>query len=103
MRGDHQSEMNTLEFIVSGATGRERSEELKKLYLKWLETGSSLLESPEKGGISLRVIITGPVRSTSVDHSVGYACGELKDGIIGAGGTIWDGTHVLITSEQKKD
>lgn len=99
MRRDHNRILTTIEFVVSGDTGPERSEELKKLYLTWLETGGSQLGSPEKGRMRVRVIITGPTRPTSVDHSVRYACGELKDGIIGAGGTIWDGTHVQITAE----
>lgn len=99
MRRNHDGYTTTVEFIVSGATGPERSAELKKLYQVWLETGGSRLESHDKGRMRVRVIITGPSRPTSVDHSVRYACGELKDGIIRAGGTIWDGTHVQITSD----
>lgn len=99
MRRNRDGDNTTVEFIVSGATGSERSEELKKLYQTWLETGGSRLESTQKGTMRVRVIITGPRRPTSVDRSVSYACGELKDGIIRAGGTIWDGTHVQITSD----
>ncbi len=99
MRRNRDRDTATVEFIVSGETGPERSEELRKLYQMWLETGGSRLESREKGRMRVRVIITGPGRPTSVDHSVRYACGELKDGIIRAGGTIWDGTHVQITSD----
>lgn len=99
MRRNRDCDKTTVEFIVSGATGSERSEELKKLYQTWLATGGSRLESPEKGTMLVRAIITGLRRPTSVDHSVGYACGEVKNGIIRAEGTIWDGTHVQIASE----
>ena len=100
---EQANEMQTIEFIVSGDTGHERSEALKKLYLKWLETGRALLESSGNGRVRVRVMITRPTRDTSVDHSVRYACGELEDDIIRAGGTIWDGTHVQIISELSND
>ena len=92
--------MAKIEFIVSGDTGSERSEELKRLYRLWRDTGSC----PQPGilgkSVATRVIITNPARETSVEHSVRYACGELEDGIVEAGGTIWDGTHVQITREK---
>jgi hypothetical protein len=99
MAREEAHEMRTVEFIVSGDSGHECSQALKKLYLKWLETGSALLGSPGKGRVRVRVVITRPTRDTSVEHSMRYACGELEDEIIMAGGTIWDGTHVQITSE----
>ncbi len=85
-----------VEFIVSGETAADRARELRKLFDQWQKTGSTHLENSGTG-LTIRVIITEPARETSVAHCISYACGELEEGIVEAGGSIWDGTHVQIT------
>lgn len=89
-------ENSTVEFIVSAVTGADRSQELRELFLLWQKTGTSPMVK-SGNGLTVRVIITNPQRKTSVAHCVSYASSELTDGIVEAGGTIWDSTHVQIT------
>lgn len=89
-------ENSKVEFIVSGETGADRSRKLRELFQLWQKTGASPMVQLGTG-LTVRVIITNPQRTTSVAHCISYACSELTDGIVEAGGTIWDGTHVQST------
>ncbi|GEM_PF-3775847 len=88
--------MKQIEFIISGETSEELADELIIVYNKWRKNPGSLNGKNKKKRLTIRVCITGIRRETSIEHCIRYACGEIRDGIIQAGGTIWDGTHVQI-------
>lgn len=91
-------------FRVSGSSGTEYASDLRRLLEEW-ESSPSEHISPSGleeslplvyGQGPLEIIVTDPGRETSVSHCLRYAMGELQDGIVAAGGHIWDGTHVQI-------
>lgn len=88
--------MNKIEFIISGDSSEELADELILIYNNWRIYPCCLNKHQKNKRLTIRVRITGIMRETSVDHCIRYACGEIRDGIIEAGGTIWDGTHVQI-------
>ena len=92
--------MQRVEFTVSGESGKERAESLWRLYERWRENPLPLLHDTSSTGPRIRITITDPKRETSVEHAVMYARNELKDRIGEAGGFIWDGTHVQITTDE---
>lgn len=88
------------EFIVSGNSGDDLATELELLYKKWYINPSETTGKRRRKKLTLRIIITDITCETSVEHCIRYACSEIRDGIVSAGGTIWDGTHVQIMRDE---
>jgi hypothetical protein len=89
-------------FVVRGDDGPARAESLDRVRAAWEAEPAAWVEDEAGSGLVLYVIVTEPRRSTSVDHALSYARGEIRDGIGEAGGSIWDRTHVQITARRPR-
>jgi hypothetical protein len=83
-------------FSVSGPSGRERAEALLRASELWQQSPRDCAdlcgnEPP------VYIIVTNPTEPDSVERAVHYAADELRAGIVEAGGSLGDETHVWIT------
>jgi hypothetical protein len=85
-------------FVVRGDTPGARAESLDRAQARWEAEGGVRAEDPQGTGLALFVIVTGPTRDTSVGHALSCARSEIEDDIGEMGGTIWDRTHVQVTT-----
>jgi hypothetical protein len=85
-------------FVIRGDTPKARAESLDRAQAAWEVAGGAWAEDPQGNGLALFVIVTGPTQDTSVAHCLSCARNEIEDGIGEMGGTIWDRTHVQVTT-----